>query len=262
MGETQPLIGAMSQEFSAPSETESEESDIGRYTPRDSARSDAQRRAAGTPASSALLPDFQSDEEVLDFEDMTHTTQPPLTGEPPEDTVEMPAERPNIGDTVQKPFTHSSGNWLYEGRIVDIDETGAQPIYNIEFSNGHRESMSLKEVSENRIIDTSQFDERNVGVEISTDNILPEGSRRNRGAMLSKPRADTRQAFGAKKSEYKNGILIPKSHAQAMRSPEREEWLKAEQKEIDAMRIHEVFEQVDYIPQGKTPLRFMVLYTV
>ncbi|MEO0854311.1 MAG: reverse transcriptase domain-containing protein, partial [Cyanobacteria bacterium J06648_11] len=152
--------------------------------------------------------------------------------------------------------------WLYEGRIVEIDDTGAQPIYNIEFSNGHRQLMSAQEVSENRVIDTSQFDERNVGIEISTDNILPEGSRRSRNAMMSARHVDTRQAYGAKKNEYKNGILIPRSHAQAMRSPECEEWLKAEQKEIDAMRTYEVFEQVDYLPKGTRPLHFMVLYTV
>ncbi|MEO0853591.1 MAG: hypothetical protein AAFY15_08825, partial [Cyanobacteria bacterium J06648_11] len=249
MGDAHSHVGSMTQDYPALSETESEDDEI--YSSRDSARGNAQRGAAGTPASTALIPDVQSDEEDLETASMPN--RHPLTSEAPENSVET-ARRPSIGDTVQKLFAQQSGKWLYEGRIVGIDDSGAHPTYQVEFSNGHRQAMSTEEVSEAQIVDESSFNPRNVGVELSTDNILPEGSRRLR--------SDNRRAAAAKKVTYKNGILIPKTHAQAMRTPECEEWLKAEQKELDAMRTYDVFEQVDYLPEGVRPIHFMVLYTV
>ncbi|MEL7428235.1 MAG: reverse transcriptase domain-containing protein, partial [Bacteroidota bacterium] len=184
------------------------------------------------------------------------------SGESQETKADERNHQSHIGRRIQKQFEHHSGNWLYEGEITEVDESKDEPIFRVEFSNGLTESMTLSDIDQNLVTDTSTFDERNIDTDINTDNILPEGSRRSTRANASKVFRDKRTVLGAKKLTYKNGILIPRTHAQAMRTPQHLDWAAAEQKEIDAMKKYEVFEEVDYLPNGVKPLHFMVLYTI
>ncbi|MEL6606298.1 MAG: reverse transcriptase domain-containing protein [Cyanobacteria bacterium J06614_10] len=165
-----------------------------------------------------------------------------------------------IGKKVYRTFCAPGTNtrYEYEGTVVSTRTTTSEgTLLRVTYEDGDEEELGIEDAEH---YSTPKDGGVPLNSEIDEANILPEGSKRNQTtATLAFPEITS---GAAKRTKYKEGYLLPKNHAQAMSTPESEQWRAAELKELNAMRDLEVFEEVDYLPEGAKALPLMVLYDV
>ncbi|MEL6923896.1 MAG: reverse transcriptase domain-containing protein, partial [Bacteroidota bacterium] len=170
-----------------------------------------------------------------------------------------------IGTNVYRTFKAPGTNarYEYEGYVQSshILEDGT-PVLRVRYSDGDEED--IEEASITQYLRPKSSPVKKHTHEVDEANIL---SGRRRSAH-SKPTnggnatSEVAAAGGTRRPKFKEGFLIPKSHGQAMNTPQAQEWRAAEEKELNAMRDLQVFEEVDYLPDGAKAIPFMVLYDV
>ena len=166
-----------------------------------------------------------------------------------------------IGTKIYRVFKApgTNTNYEYEGVVIDTrNDRSLGRLFRIRYSDGDEEELDTQEVQSS--LQPQQPASHIINGDVDQQNILPDSVKRERKTVRFT--VPTHAISAANKRKFKEGYLIPKTHAQAMRTPEAEQWRAAELKELHAMRDLKVFEEVDFLPEGAKALPLMILYDV